>query len=295
MSTSTPTATVHALKPNTAAYFVAEAGEAGVTFRPTQAAAGYWGDGVLSGPAVAGLAAWAMERDHGAPEFMPSRFTIELLKPAGTRPTRIETRLIRGGRRMRNVECDVIQGESMVARATMMAYLRSEAPGGRLWTTDATFSPPVDAHGDDVYVGSDGVGWSPMGEHHQHTGRKRAYYRGMDPVAGQPASPFVRAVIVAEAATNLVTNLGTEGIGYINGDLTVALSRLPRSEHVGVQADSHWSADGISVGNATLFDEHGPIGTGLVTAIANPAARIDFGAAAPVSAPGSELFTRRSA
>ena len=92
-----------------------------------------------------------------------------------------------------------------------------------------------------------------------------------------------------------MTNLGTEGIGYINGDLTVALSRLPRSEHVGVQADSHWSADGISVGNATLFDEHGPIGTGLVTAIANPAARIDFGAAAPVSAPGSELFTRRSA
>mgnify|MGYP000166698918 CR=1 FL=1 len=28
MSTSTPTATVHALKPNTAAYFEAEAGEA---------------------------------------------------------------------------------------------------------------------------------------------------------------------------------------------------------------------------------------------------------------------------
>ena len=62
-----------------------------------------------------------------------------------------------------------------------------------------------------------------------------------------------------------------------------------------VALQTHWSADGISVGNATLFDEHGPIGTGLVTAIANPAARIDFGAAAPVSAPGSELFTRRSA
>lgn len=34
--------------------------------------------------------------------------------------------------------------------------------------------------------------------------------------------------MVAEA-TSLVTNLGTKGIGYINGDLTVALSRLPRS------------------------------------------------------------------
>ena len=62
MSTSTPTATVHALKPNTAAYFVAEAGEAGDTFRPTQAAAGYWGDGVLSGPAIDRLKNARIER-----------------------------------------------------------------------------------------------------------------------------------------------------------------------------------------------------------------------------------------
>jgi hypothetical protein len=288
------TANVHTINQNRSrpAYFVSD-GEG--TFRPTPAAAGYWGDGVLSGPAVAGLTAWAMEDDFGAPEFMPSRFTIDLLKPASSRPTRVQTRLIRDGRRMRTAECDVLQGDSIVARATMMAYLRSESPTGQQWTAEATFEPPRNAEGDEVYVGSDGVGWSPMGVHHQHTGRKRAYYRGQDPVAGQPVSPFVRAVIVAEAATNLVTNLGTDGIGYINGDLTVALSRLPRSEHIGVQADSHWSADGVSIGNATLFDEAGPFGTGLVTAIANPAARIDFGGASPVAAPGSELFTKRSA
>ena len=34
---------------------------------------------------------------------------------------------------------------------------------------------------------------------------------------------------------------------------------------------------GISVGSATLFDHAGPFGTGMVTAIANPAAQIDFG------------------
>ncbi|MFN8033865.1 MAG: thioesterase family protein [Mycobacterium sp.] len=288
------TATVHTINQNTSgsAYFIAEGDD---TFRPTPAAAGYWGDGVLSGPAVAGLAAWAMERSHGASEFMPSRFTIDLLKPATARPIRVQTRTIRDGRRMRAAECDVIQGDSVVATATLMQYRRSESPAGQQWSTQTTFVPPRDAEGDDVYVGSDGVGWSPMGVHHQHTGRKRAYYRGQDPVAGQPASPFVRAVIVAEAATNLVVNLGTEGIGYINGDLTVALSRLPCSEHIGVQADSQWAADGISIGNATLFDQDGPFGTGLVTAIANPAARIDFGGAAPVDAPGSELFSRKTA
>jgi hypothetical protein len=46
---------------------------------------------------------------------------------------------------------------------------------------------------------------------------------------------------------------------------------------IGLEADSHWAADGISVGAATLFDRNGAFGTGLVTAVSNPAAQIDFG------------------
>ena len=94
-------------------------------------------------------------------------------------------------------------------------------------------------------------------------------------VQGHPNSPFVRAAMAAEG-TSLVTNLGTAGVGYINGDLTVALSRLPRDEWIGVEADSHRAADGIAVGASTLYDSAGSFGTGLVTAISNPAAQIDF-------------------
>jgi hypothetical protein len=43
-----------------------------------------------------------------------------------------------------------------------------------------------------------------------------------------------------------------------------------------VQADSHLAHDGVSVGTATLFDESGPFGSGMVTAVANPGAQIDF-------------------
>ena len=92
---------------------------------------------------------------------------------------------------------------------------------------------------------------------------------------GRTISPFVRAVMVAES-TSLVTNLGTEGIGYINGDLTVALSRLPVDEWICIQGDSHWASDGIAVGTATLFDHQGAFGSGMTTAVANPAAQIDF-------------------
>ena len=51
---------------------------------------------------------------------------------------------------------------------------------------------------------------------------------------------------------------------------------LPEGAELGIEADSHITADGISVGTATLYDRKGPYGTGMVTAVSNPAAQIDF-------------------
>ena len=260
------------------------------TFDPTAAAGGHWGESLISGPAVAGLAARALERDYGQAGCTPARFTIDLLKPARQVPTRTQTRLIREGRRVRYAECDVIQGDWIVARATAVQYLTSEAPPGEEWTTEPVFTAPKDTARDALSVGSDPAGWSVLGAEHQNTATKRAYYRGVDVVVGEELSPFVRAVIVAEAAANMVINLGTRGIGYINGDLTVSMSRLPRSEFIGVQGDSRSAAAGVAVGTATLFDDAGPFGTAMVTSIANPAAQIDFAGNARTDAPGAELF-----
>jgi len=269
------------------AYFVRGADN---TFQPTAAAGGHWGESLISGPAVAGLAARALEHDFGQTGFTPARFTIDLLKPARQVPTRTQTRLIREGRRVRYAECDVIQGDWIVARATAVQYLTSEAPPGDEWTTEPVFTAPLGAAQDALSVGSDPAGWSVLGAEHQNTATKRAYYRGVDVVVGEELSPFVRTVIVAEAAANMVINLGSRGIGYINGDLTVSMSRLPRSEFIGVQGDSRSAAAGVAVGTATLFDDAGPFGTAMVTSIANPAAQIDFAGNARTDAPGAELF-----
>ena len=43
-----------------------------------------------------------------------------------------------------------------------------------------------------------------------------------------------------------------------------------------MEADSHVENDGISVSTSGLYDEHGMFGTGLVTAVNNAAAEIDF-------------------
>lgn len=246
-------------------------------FHPTENARSRWGADMLNGPAVVGLAAFNLEQRFGLPGFLPARLTVDLFKAAKRVPTVVRSRLVRDGHRVRNAGCDVIQGEVIVARATLVQYRQSEPPPGEEWASKASFTPPPKGEDHGFFIGSDDAGWSPTGGAHQNTSRKRVYHSPIDVVAGHEITPFVRSVIVAEA-TSLVSNMGTKGIGYINGDLTVALSRLPRSESIGVEGDSHWVSDGISVGTGTLYDDVGPFGTGLVTAIANPAAQIDFSA-----------------
>ena len=244
-------------------------------FMPTRFALSHWGDDHLNGPAVAGLTAQVLESHCGSPEFMPARLTVDLFRAARAVVTTVDVRVVRDGRRVRSAECDVVQDGRAVARATLLQYRRSTAPPGRQW--NAPISHPSPPPPDDElmpFVGSD-AGWTRSPAAHQNDSRKSFYNDGINVIAGEKVSPFVRAVMVAEA-TSLVTNLGTGGIGYINGDLTVALSRLPVDEWICIRGDSHWASDGIAVGTATLFDHQGAFGSGMTTAVANPAAQIDF-------------------
>lgn len=245
-------------------------------YLPTQYAQSHWGDDHLNGPAVVGLAARELELHCGSTEFLPTRLTVDLFRAARGVATTVVPRLVRDGRRVRSAECELCQHGRAVARATLLLYRRSVAPPGRLWSAPMSF--PYPSPSDDTTltrVGSDDGGWSRSPGEHQNVSRKRFYNQAIEVVAGEKTSQFVRAVMAAEA-TSLVTNLGTRGVGYINGDLTVALARLPVGDWIGVQADSHWAADGVAVGTATLFDQTGAFGSGMTTAVSNPAAQIDF-------------------
>jgi hypothetical protein len=245
-------------------------------FLPTSIAQSHWGEDHLNGPALVALVARTLEEAYGLDDFMPARLTVDLFKAARGVETTATTRLVRDGRRVRNSECELIQDGVVVVRAVLVQYRRSAAPRGEEWSPTTSFTPPSDGAGERAMsIGSDDGGWSHLIADHQNTSRKRTFNRTVDVVSGIKNTPFVNAAMAAEG-TSLVTNLGSAGVGYINGDLTVALARLPLGDWIGVQADSHWVADGVGVGTATLFDHAGPFGSGTVTAISNPAAQIDF-------------------
>lgn len=257
----------------------------GITaFIPTRFSRSLWAPGTLSGPPVCGIAARAAETEFGLPGFRPARFTIELFKVARELPTWTRGRLIRDGGRIKVADVDVVQDhdghEVIVARATTVFVKETSNPPGERWTQgDDGFRPPQ-AAADDLlpWFASDDDGsarWDQnMGEH-QDGHRKRIWTRAVATVAGETPSPFERVAISAES-TSLVCNWGTTGIGFINCDLTVALSRLPVGPRIGVEAATHTESDGISTSSTTLYDVQGSFGVGVVTGVNNAAAEIDF-------------------
>ncbi|NKY88721.1 acyl-CoA thioesterase domain-containing protein [Nocardia veterana] len=242
-------------------------------YLPQRWAYGRWAADMLSGPAICAAAARSLERAHGLPGFVPARFTIDLFKAARGRPLEVYTEVVRAGRRIHVAAARVRQDGVDVAEARLVQLRATDTPPGAEWHSEHPFDPPADT-GLDWWYRSD-HDWSTRMGDHQNAGRKSLWVVPLGAVEGEERSPFVEAVIAAES-TSLVTNWGSEGIGYINGDLTVALDRLPVGDRIGLHAGTHLTANGISVGTATLFDSRGPIGTGLVTAVGNAAARIDF-------------------
>ncbi|ALG86207.1 acyl-CoA thioesterase domain-containing protein [Gordonia phthalatica] len=264
-------------------------------YLPTGYAMGLWGPDALNGPAVCAIAVYAAEKAGGREDFTPARFTLELFKSARRLPMAPSTRTLRDGRRIRVVEVSVNQydgdEEILVARGNVVFLKHGTNPPGERWSRPADadpFVPPETPDNHRPFFRTDEQDWSSNLADFQNSDRLRLWTRPFAVVEGEEPTQFQRAVIAAES-TSLVTNLGDGGIGFINADLTVALARLPEGVRVGLAADSHIEHAGLSVGTANLYDEHGQFGVGLVTAIDNTRAMIDFGTAIPGTFRAPEL------
>ena len=278
------------------AFFTEEDGH----YLPLPLARSLWGADTLTGPAVCGIAARAAETAYGRDGFRPARFTVDLFKVARGLPTRTVARVLRDGGRIRVVEVDVLQDrpsgdEVLVARGSTVFLKEPVNPPGGRWFNPADDTIAADVPTPEQQEAAAGAltgegPWDPalapwffsgstwsndMGAN-QTDLRKGVWSRSAAVVAGAPPTPFERTVMAAES-TSLMGNWGTEGIAFINCDLTVALSRLPvDAGRIHVRAESHTEHDGISTSSTGLYDAEGRFATGLVTAVNNVAAQIDF-------------------
>ena len=252
----------------------------GTGYVPTRLARGPWGPSI-SGNYVGGLLGRAVELEVDDVDLQPARLTVDLLRPVALKPLQMHSSVVRDGRRLRLVDAVMTQNDVIVARASALFLRRSEhTTVDTVWTSPVTMPAiPADpvmlagdvpmvlqSYGRDPVAGSPGVGIIEW----RHHGQKFAWIRETKLlVDDEPLSAFTRTVMAADVTSSL-THWGTEGLQFINADYTVTLSRLPEGVYIGLASVTHYSHAGVATGVATLFDETGPIGSGMATALANP-------------------------
>jgi hypothetical protein len=238
---------------------------------PTRASVSPWSKTLIGGYAICGLLAHAIETATDAEGFIPARLTADLFKPVRAEPVSVRSKMIRRGPRIIAIEATVVQAGEPAARATAIYLPPTEDPPGQVWRSPE--SDPVRPPDDHdvpapIRIRSADAPWQTGFANNDHDQRKTIWVHYPSVVDDEPITPFQKAALIAEN-TSLVCNWGTHGLGFINADATLALTRLPRGRGIGLRADDQLSSKGIAVGTATLFDHDGPVGKCGVTAIAN--------------------------
>jgi hypothetical protein len=244
-------------------------------FLTTAAARGYWQPDTLAGPVIAGLIGRTLETEFGDPSFNFTRLTIDLFRQAPFEALEVVTTLLRGGNRVRVADATVVCGGVEVARGRGLLLHRSENPPGEFWTPPAWDMPPPDALGparpaiDSSLWQMKTPGREPVIAQGGASSARRLWLRpARNLIAGEQMTPFTRCALAVDI-TNPLANSTAGGVAFINADITLYLHRLPAGDWLGIEVASHQSAEGIAIGESTLYDEGGPVGKCVVAAIAN--------------------------
>ncbi|MBO0842533.1 MAG: thioesterase family protein [Nocardioides sp.] len=254
-------------------------------FEPEDLARSLWSHDQMHGVAASGLIARTMEREIdslGRSELVPSRYHVDLFRPPKMVETYARATVVRNGPRIVLIDVDMVQGETVVARASGTYLQPSANPTGKTWSPSERPTPPpleiAPVTGDvRLPLFASEAPWSTDFADHQNAGRHQSWQVAVPTVVGEPMTTFQAVASMADS-TSMITNWSDHGIEWINTDISLALTRRPVSLEVGLSTVDHVEHEGVAVGTAEVFDRAGTLGTANVTAIANTRRTVDLSA-----------------
>jgi hypothetical protein len=248
-------------------------------YTPNAVARGPWDATSLHARVLAGLVGHEVDTRWSDGDFHCARLTIDLYRLPKLTPAEITSRAIRDGDRIRAIELEYVSGGTSYARATAVLLRRTENPAGERWSPAEWEVPAPESLPAEAPPNNLDSSWQPMWETRRMAGFRdrleqgRAWLREIRPLLeGVELTPLVRAASMADW-TNPFANWGSEGLQFINADITLYLHRYPVGEWIGFEVSSHHSADGIAVGDCAMYDAEGAFGRSLVCAISNQRGR----------------------
>ncbi len=268
-------------------------------FEPTEATSSPWDTRAQHGGPPTALLASSLDDAFGRPDLRVARISVDFLGPVPRIPSRVQTELLRPGRRTQLSEASLWAGDRRVAVARVWHLATGPGPGADGTDPAPGNSVPGPAEGDasggpgptgDAGVPEDepalpaglpgpqpqtffdgvkdwGYGeateWRTVsGGYTAGTGAADVWTRVRIPlVAGRSLNGLARFAIVADSANGLSAPLSFTEWLFIPPGVTMHLHRYPEGEWVRLTASSDPGRQGIGLTEGTLSDAVGRCGT----------------------------------
>ena len=229
-------------------------------------AAGPWDPRMQHGSAPAALVVWAAEAIPTREPMQIARVTIDLMRPVPVAPLRLETEVLREGRKIQLCAVRLRAGDVVVAGATILKVKTRALPlPSEVGDQPVELPGPDEAREEQPDFSSSpfvsGISMRAARGRFGVPGSGAIWYRVDRPlVEGSPVSQAMRAVVAADFCNGTSAVLDFREWTFINADLTVSFARPPTGEWILLDAESWIGPDGTGLAMARLADIRGYFG-----------------------------------
>ncbi|MBW3666235.1 MAG: thioesterase family protein [Actinobacteria bacterium] len=249
------------------------------TYESTELAGAGWYQEGQHGGALSALIAGHIESIPTLTPMEIARLTVEIFRVVPLVPLRIETRVVREGKRIQTTEATVYGPDDTLLSMATVQRLRI----AKLELPPDAEGPPLELTTPDRIEPFSGQGWG-VGEpgrvlFHRHAIEVREIHGGFTTkgpgaiwlrltkpiVAGRGITPAQRAIATADFCNGISRRVEVSDWVFMNSDLTVHLARYPAGEWVALDAESVYSPGGRGVATGSLWDLDGALGRSTQT------------------------------
>jgi hypothetical protein len=246
-------------------------------FEATALTIGPWDPGLQHAGPPAALLAREAERAGGIAGGQTVRLVVDIFGPVPVGPVRISASVVRPGRRIELIE-------AVLSGADDRALMRLSAWRMRM-REDDTAEPrphpaplgPEDSRPESAEFFTEDVAyhraleWRFAAGSFNSPGPAAAWTRpACELVEGEPMTALEHLLVMTDAASGISAALDWNSATFANVDLSVALTRPPRGEWLGMDATTVLGGTGAAQCFAVLFDSEGAIGRSAQSLFVEP-------------------------
>lgn len=249
----------------------------GGRFRATAATVGPWDPRLQHGSPPATLLARAVERAFPRDDMRIARIAYDFFGPVPVGEVEVTAEVVRPGARIERSRARLTAGGRPAMEASVWRIQAGADRGSPVGWRDAPPRPLPGPQSQQLFrdVPPFGYGaaleWRFAEGAFDALGPATVWTRPLLPLLpGEDPTPLGRLLLMVDSANGISAELPPSKYTFVPVELTVAVERHPRTEWVGMRAETTIQPDGVGLTRAALFDEAGYLGSALQTLFVAP-------------------------